>query len=180
MVGRLVEQQRFGLAEERLREQDAHLLSALQLAHLALVQRIRNVEALEEHGGVAFRRVAVLFADDALELAETHAVLVRHLGLLVQRVAFGQRAPQPMVAHDHGVDDAVAVEGELILTEDAELLRPDDGAALRLGFAGEQLHERRLAGAIRPGQTVSPVRRKRRRHIVEENLRPEPHGDSTD
>ena len=32
VVGRLVEQQRLGMAEQRLRQQHAHLLAALQLA----------------------------------------------------------------------------------------------------------------------------------------------------
>ena len=35
-------------------------------------------------GGVALRRVAVLLADDAFELAQAHAVLVRHVGLVVE------------------------------------------------------------------------------------------------
>ena len=87
MVGRLVEQQRLGMAEERLRQQHAHLLAALQLGHRPLVQRVGDVEALQQNGGVALGRVAVLLADDALELAETHAVLVGHVGLRVERVA---------------------------------------------------------------------------------------------
>ncbi len=37
MVGGLVEQQRLRAAEERLRQQHPHLLSALQLDHRALV-----------------------------------------------------------------------------------------------------------------------------------------------
>ena len=55
VVGRLVEQQRLGMAVERLRQQDAHLLSALQLAHLPLVQRVRDVEALQQDRGIALR-----------------------------------------------------------------------------------------------------------------------------
>ena len=46
VVGRLVEQQRLRMAEERLRQQHADLLAALQLRHLLLVQRVGNVEAL--------------------------------------------------------------------------------------------------------------------------------------
>ena len=66
-----------GFAEERLREQHAHLLAALQLAHLALVQRSSGMsEPVEQNRGVGFRRVAALFADDSFELAEAHAVLV--------------------------------------------------------------------------------------------------------
>ena len=121
VVGRLVQQQRAGASIQRLREQHAHLLSALQLAHRPLVERVGDVEPLQQHGGVAFSRVAVLVADDAFELAEAHAVLVGHVGLRIQRVALGQRVPQPLVAHDDGVDHAEGVEGELILAEDAEL-----------------------------------------------------------
>ena len=40
VVGRLVEQQRGRVAEQRLRQQHADFLAALQLAHLALVQRL--------------------------------------------------------------------------------------------------------------------------------------------
>ena len=81
VVGGLVEEQRFGLAEEGLREQHADFLAALQLAHLALVQFLGNVEAVEEHGGVGFGGVAVFVADDAFEFAETHAVGVGQLRL---------------------------------------------------------------------------------------------------
>ena len=40
VVGRLVQQQRRRVAEQRLREQHAHLLAALQFAHLPLVQLV--------------------------------------------------------------------------------------------------------------------------------------------
>ena len=117
VVGGLVEQQRLRLAEERLRQQHAHLLPALQLAHLALVERLGNVEAVEQHGGVALGGVAVLVADGAFELAEAHAVFVGHFGLGVDAVALFERSPERLVAHDDGVDDAIGVEGELILAQ---------------------------------------------------------------
>ena len=143
------------MAEQRLREQHADLLAALQLRHVALVQLVRNVETLQQNRGVALGRVAVFFADDALELAEAHAVGVGERGLGVQHLARLQRLPQPRVAHDHGVDHAECVERELILTQDAELVRPDDRALLRQRLAGQQLHERRLARAVRPGQAIA-------------------------
>ena len=115
VVGGLVEQQGLGLAEEGLREQDADLLAALELAHLALVELVGNVEAVEEHGGVGLGGVAVLVADDAFELAEAHAVGVGHLGLLVDAVALFESGPERLVAHDDGVDDAIGVERELVL-----------------------------------------------------------------
>ena len=96
------------MPEQRLREQHADLLSALQLRHLAMVQRVRNIEALQKNRGVAFGGVAVFFADDTLELAEAHAGFVGHLGLGVQLVALDKRRPQALVAHDDAVDDAIA------------------------------------------------------------------------
>ena len=126
-------------------------------------------------------RVAVLVADDALELAEAHAVLVGHVGaLLVEPLAFLERAPQALVAHDDRVDDAELVEGELVLAQHAELLRPRHRPLLRDQLAGQQLHERGLAGAVRTGQAVAATRRKRRGHVVEEHLRPVPHRHTSD
>ncbi len=180
MVGRFVEQQRLRVAEQRLRQQHADFLAALDLAHQPVVQLVWNVEALQQDGGVAFRLVAVLFADDALELAEAHAVGVGHLGLGVEDVALFERAPQPLVAHDHRVDDAQLVVGELILLEDAELLRADDVALLRRLLAGEQLHEGRLARAVRAGQAVAAAGQETGGYLVEENLRAEAHGDVFD
>ena len=69
------------MSEQRLRQQHADLLSALQLAHLALVQFVGNVEPLQQNRGVGFGGVAVLFADDAFQLAEPHAVFVGDLRL---------------------------------------------------------------------------------------------------
>ena len=109
-----------GVAEERLREQDAHLLAALQFAHRARVQIVRNVQPLEQNGRVALGRVPVLLADDALEFPEPHAVVVGHVEFGVEPLAFLERGPQPRVAHDDGVDDAEGVEGELVLLEDAQ------------------------------------------------------------
>jgi hypothetical protein len=144
------------------------------------VQLVGDVEPLQQHGGVALGRVPVLLADDALELAEAHAIVVRHVRLLVELVPFLERGPQAVVAHDDGIDDPILVEGVLILTQDAELARPVDRAALGLGLASQQLHERGFAGAVRPRQAVAPARRERRRDLLEEDLRPEPHRNAAD
>ena len=94
------------MAEERLRQQHAHLLAALKLPHRPLMKLVRDVEPLEQDRRVALRRIAVLLADDAFELAQAHAVFVRHVRLCIELVALGERAPEPRVAHDDGVDHA--------------------------------------------------------------------------
>jgi hypothetical protein len=85
-----------GIAKQGLRQQHADLLAALQLAHLAFVQRTFHAQAIEQDRGVGLRGVAALFADDSLQLAQAHAVFVRQrlVGLGVQRVALLQRLPQ--------------------------------------------------------------------------------------
>ncbi len=80
VVGRLVQQQHAGVAEERLRQQHAHFLAALQLRHLALMQLFGNVQTLEQNGGIRFRRIAAFIPDDAFQLAHAHAILVGPVG----------------------------------------------------------------------------------------------------
>ncbi len=104
VVGRLVEQQRLRMPEKRLRQQHADFLSARQFAHFPFVQLVGNVEALQQNGGVGFGGVAVFLADDAFQFAELHAVGVGHLRLGIDSVALFQGGPQPLVAHDDGVD----------------------------------------------------------------------------
>src|SRR5262249_35183558 len=49
IVGRLVEEERGRISEERLREKNADFLAALQLTHFALVEFGRNVETVEKN-----------------------------------------------------------------------------------------------------------------------------------
>ena len=53
MVGRLVEEQGLRMAEQCLREQHTHLLSALQFRHRPFVQGVGDVESLEQHRRIA-------------------------------------------------------------------------------------------------------------------------------
>ena len=179
-VGGLVEEQGFGVAEEGLGEQDADLLAALELGHLALVEFVGDVEALQQDGGVGLGFVAVLVADDAFELAEAGAVFVGHLGLVVDDFALFEGGPEGFVAHDDGVDDAVGVEGVLVLGEDADLLGADDGALLGVDLAGEDLHEGGLAGAVGAGEAVAAASGEGDGDILEEELRAIAHGDIGD
>ena len=179
MVGGLVEQEQRGSAEERLREQDADLLAALDFAHQALVERVFDAEAIEQGGGVALGGIAALFADDAFEFAEAHAVFIGELvvRLGVEDVALGEGLPQGHVAHDHGIDDAVLIEGKLVLAQDAEFLGARDGSLGRLDIAGEDLHQGGLAGAVGAGDRVTTARQERAGDVFEQSSGAEAHGD---
>jgi hypothetical protein len=85
------------------------------------------------------------------------------------------RAFQGLVAHDDGIDDAELVEGELVLAEDAHLLRALDRPAVLLQFPGEHLHECGLPASIRPSEAIAAPRGERRGHILEKDLRAKAH-----
>ncbi len=141
---------------------------------------VGNVEPLQQNGRIALRRVPVLVSDNAFELAQTHTVAVGQRGLGIEPFAFFERAPQTRVAHDDRVEHAEAVKRELVLAQHAELGRCGHGALLRQDVAGEQAHERGLAGTVGAGQAVPAARGKGGRDFVEEHLRRKPHGDVLD
>lgn len=95
-------------------------------------------------------------------------------------VALFHRFPKALVTHDHGVNDAEGVERELVLAQDAELLRADDAAFLRFLLAREQFHERGFARAVGAGETVALAGRERGVHIFKEDLCAEAHGNIDD
>ena len=138
MVGGLIQQQRRRIAKQRLRQQHANLLAALQFAHLALVQRGFHAQSVQQHRGVGLRRVAALFADDSFEFAQAHAFLfgegVVRFG--VERVPLFQRFPERGIAHDDRVDHAEFVEGKLVLAKDAHFFgrvtEPCEGSISRV------------------------------------------------
>src|ERR1700722_14115079 len=119
------------------------------------MKMIGNVESLEKNGGIAFRGVAVLFADHALEFAELHAIFVGHFRLGVDLIALLECRPEPLVAHNDGIDHAIGIKGELILAQNPELSRTNNGPLLRVDFTSQQLHESGLAGAIGARKSVA-------------------------
>ena len=180
MVRGLIQQQRLRMPKQRLRQQHAHFLSALQFPHLAAVQFVGNIQTLQQDRGIALTRITVFFADNAFQLAELHAIGVCHVVLGVNRVALLQRRPQTLVSHDDRIDHAVGVERELVLAQDSQLPGTHDRALLRLQFAAEQLHERRFSGAVWSGQAITLARRERRGHFFKQYFGAVAHGHIAD
>ena len=151
-------------------------MAALQLGHLAVVELVRNVKTLEQHGSVGLGLVAVFIADGAFEFAETGPVFVGHFGLVVDHFALFKGGPESFVAHDHGIDDAVGVKRILILGEDTDLLGADNSAFLWVDLAGEHLHEGRFAGTVGASEAVAAARGEGDGHVFEQELRAVSHG----
>ena len=168
------------MPKESLGQQHADFLSALQFTHFSFVQCVGNIQAFQQNGRIALRAVAVFLADDAFQFAQLHAVGVSHLRLGVNLVALFHGRPQALVAHDDGVEHAIAVEGKLVLAQNTKLSRAHDCPLLRLQFAGQQIHEGGFAGAIRPGQAIPLARRKCRGYFVKQNFGAVAHGHIAD
>ena len=167
------------MSEKRLREQHADFLSALQFAHLTFVQGFFETQAVEQNRGIGFRCVTVFVADDSFEFAHAHAVFIGK-GVVrfgVQGFSFLEGVPEAAIAHDHGIDHAMFVEGELVLAQDTELFRPRDVAFGRFELAGKDLHERGLARAVGAGDRVAAAREKGGRDVLEQYSGAEPHRD---
>ena len=81
VVGRLIEEQVVGLAEERLGQHDTHLLIVGKLRHLLLVQIFRHAEVLQQLCGIALGLPAVHLCKLLLELRGAVAVFLCHLRL---------------------------------------------------------------------------------------------------
>ena len=82
--------------------------------------------------------------------------------------------------HDHSVDDAKVVEGELILPKDAEALRARDRAFGRLELPGKNLHQSGFAGTVGTGDGVAAARHEGAGDILKQDARTEAHGDIVD
>ena len=173
MVGGLVEEEHVGAAEEHLREQHAQLEAAGERRERLPVRRDRDAEALEDRARARLERVAVVRADAVLELDEARGVgrVARALG--DERVLLGERARDDLVAGHRDVEDHVLVAHEAILPEhaDARALGDDDRALGGGLVAGDDLEERRLAGAVGADEAVARPANELERHALEERAR---------
>jgi hypothetical protein len=179
VVRGFVQQQGRRAAEKRLRQQHADFLPALQFAHLAIVQRLFQAQAVKQDCRICFGGVAAFFADDTFQLAQAHSVRIGEffVRLGVENFAFLESLPERAIAHDHGINHAMLVEGELVLAQDAELFRTRDVALGRLDFAGQDLHQRGFTGAVGAGDSIAPSCEEGGADIFEQDSGAEAHRD---
>src|SRR5262249_17619981 len=128
-------------------------------------------EPRQELGGVALGGVAVLLGDGALELAEPRPFVVGELRAREQLLLLVHRGPELLVAHDDDGENFVLFEGELILLQDRRFLGTRHRPGVPVELPGEDLEERRLAGAVRAGEPVAAALAEVDRHVFEQTLR---------
>jgi hypothetical protein len=151
---RLVEQQGFGLDDQRARERNALLLAARQLARIAL----RQWRKLGRRQNI----VELLLDDRGLDLAELEAVddVLGHRHVRPERVALED--------HRH----VAPLRRQRLLRRRHGALADPDLAFGRLDEARDQPQRRGLAAARRPEQADERAVVDRHRHVVDYGQRP--------
>ncbi len=179
VVGRLVEQQDVGIAEQRLREQHAQLPAGRDLAHRAVVLLDRYADAGQEGARARFGRITAELGELVLELRGAHVVVFAGFGVRVNRIAGLHCLPHFGVAHQHDVEHPHVFVRELVLLQLAQALAAvdRDRTRARLEVAAENFHERGLAAAVGADQAIAIAVAEPDRDVFEQRLAAELHGD---
>ena len=161
VIGRLVEEQQTRLAQQQLREGDAHLPAPGKRLGRAVEVRRPEAQALQHRRRLELDAVPVVHAEAILQVAVPveHAVVFRlgnrriaearfervHLGLHRE-----QRAERARSLVEHAA--AGVVQPVLRQIADGERGRREDGSRVGLVEARHHLEQRRLAGPVRSAQ----------------------------
>ena len=161
VVGRLVEQQNFGLLEEELRHRDAHLPTAGKLRAVAGEIGILEAEALEHRFDARLHAGGV----GGIELQLERADFLKRLGVgRGTRVEFFElvgKAVDPVAQFEHFAEGgfrflpqraAADMDPFLRQVAVARALGRVDRAGARADDAGDALHQRRLASTVVTGE----------------------------
>ena len=157
VIGRLVEQQIVGVAEESLGEEYADLLVGAHVLHEHIVAVFLDAEAGEERGGVALGVPAFEFGEFLLKFGGADAVGVGEVLLGIDGILLLHHVPEDGMSAEDSLNDGAFVEFEVVLREDREAFAgtEGDGAVSGGELAGEDAHERRLAGAVGADDAVA-------------------------
>ena len=157
VVRRLVEQQQVRIAAEHPRERRAGQLAARERVEQPVEVRLAEAEAARDGADALAPRVAAGVLEPRLRL---RVAAHRLRGVLARRHRLLQ-LPQLLLDGDEigGAGEDVVAQRQpplqrrpLVVERDARALREGELAAVHLALAGEHAQQRRLAGAVRPGQ----------------------------
>jgi len=157
VVRRLVEEQKVRLAHERLREADARLLAARKMLDVFLEIVLREAEAVRD----AAQAALIVVAAEDFEAVHDAAVVIEQCRALLAFRAFrlhalfelgllrAERADVVERVLELFVERAAREVGRLLDVADRIVAVPLDVARVVFFLPHEDLHERRLARAIR-------------------------------
>ena len=168
MVGRFIQQQQVGLLQQQLGQRQPHLPAAGELIRLPLPVFFAKAQSLQHASHFGFNRVAIAGAEFMLEAV----IAVGHLGIFRAGVVeFGDFMCQLFQFPLHGVQSGehrhafrkhgAAGKREPILRQisGSRSLGNNERAVVERIQAGENLHQRGFARAVRAHQTDAVVGR---------------------
>ncbi len=168
MVGGLVEQQQVGFLQQQLGQRQPHLPAAGEFLRLPIPVFFAKSKSLQHAPHFSFNRVTIAGAKFVLQTV----IAVGHVGILrAGMIEFGDLMGERFQLAFHGMKfgkhrHAFGKHGapgkrEPILRQIScgRPLGDDERAVVEAVQAGENLHQRRLAGAVRAHQADAVVRR---------------------
>ncbi len=175
VVRRLVEEEQVGVAAERARERGARQLAAGERPQRTVEIVVREAEPAQDGRGVVAPAVAAGVLEPRLRLgvAVERRLVVRAAGhrlLEPRELLLGRdevaRAGEDVLAQRHRLLE----RRPLVVQRDARPFLERELAAVLLRLAGEDPQQRRLAGAVRPGERDAVAPLDGERDAVEEDV----------
>ncbi len=172
IVGRLVEEEVVGVAEESLGEENLHLLLTAEVLHHHIMEILFYAESAKEVCCIALGCPATHFAELLFEFSYLCAILVVKIGLRVELIFALHILPQFLVTYEDSVKHGMVVKSEVILNEDREAFAWShlDVALGRVELPRKDLEERRLTCTVGANDAVAVAGRELEVDILEERL----------
>ena len=179
VVGGLIQQQNIGIREQGLRQQHPQLPARGDFAHGAKMLVYWNPRPHQQLSRAGFGSVAIVLGKFTFELGGVHVVVFGGFEVSVNGIFFRHRRPHFGVPHQHHVNHALVFVGKLVLTQltQAQPVFDGDRALARLKVAAQNFHKSRFAAAVGTNQPVPVAVAKFNRHLIEQWLGTELHGD---
>ena len=158
MVGRFVEQQDVGTADQNLRQQHAQLEPARQRGQRRAMRGHENTKAHQDFGGARLQGVPVVRGDQVLQVADSSWLgMALIFTCLADSSLFGQRLPHHgIAAHGQVKNDGVVVEKPVLAKHaQARSFGQVEGSMRWLFVAGQEAQKRRLARAVGTHEPVA-------------------------
>ncbi len=180
MVGRLVEQQRLGAREQDARQLDPPPLTTGEGPQLLAEDPLLDAEAGRDLGSLGLRGIAATGVQVGVgPLVATHRPLAdrrlvaAHLGLGLPQPAYDvvetARREDPLTRENLGI------AGAGVLRQVADRAGGVHGTGRRLAFAGEDLGEGGLAGAVAADESDLVARSDTEADVLHQQPRPGTH-----
>ncbi|CDD62200.1 uncharacterized protein BN684_02026 [Clostridium sp. CAG:505] len=170
MVGRFVQQQDVRIAEERLCQQDFHLLGTCQFFHFYIMEFVGNTQTIQEDFRVGFGRPAVQFRKFPFQFGNLDAIFIGKVLFRVKGFFFLHNVIETFVAVQNGFHNFKFVEHEVVLFQYCHTFTGSNEYRAFVGFqfTCQYFQKCGLAGTVSTNESVAVAFGKVDVHIIEQ------------